>query len=187
MFITLHSSKADAMAYIAEQADDSAHHLSALAGDSFESPQEVVADPANHIVWHAQGTLNAADGWAVTPLKFPEAIARFRNMATGAERIWDSVDADASSIRYAEAILDDYRKLVQMALPSHPREAARYIKSQQEAARNDQVRWARAYASVVRDLVGTERGGKAHAARELGISEVQVGRILAEDDARTRY
>jgi len=44
--------------------------------------------------------------------------------------------------------------------------------------------WQRAYANLVRDLVGNEHGGKTRAGRQLGVTDVQIGRIIREDDQR---
>ncbi|MEW2625644.1 hypothetical protein [Streptomyces sp. NPDC048106] len=44
--------------------------------------------------------------------------------------------------------------------------------------------WQRAYANMVCGLAETEHGGKIRAARQLGVTDVQVGRIGREDDQR---
>ncbi|MGA5824138.1 hypothetical protein ACPC54_40615 [Kitasatospora sp. NPDC094028] len=58
------------------------------------------------------------------------------------------------------------------------------IKRQRRLIARQNALQQRTYANLVAELAGTEHGGKTRASRALGITDVQVGRILREDQQR---
>jgi hypothetical protein len=84
-----------------------------------------------------------------------------------------------------QAAMDENSEILLLSLNAEdPTAAAAQIKRHREVLRREDARWQRTYAHLVRDLAGDERGGKTRAARALKVSDMQVGRIIRQDDER---
>ncbi|MFE7590118.1 MULTISPECIES: hypothetical protein [unclassified Kitasatospora] len=62
--------------------------------------------------------------------------------------------------------------------------AAAQIKRQRRSLARQDALQQRAYARLVTELAGPERGGKTRAGKALGVTDVQIGRIIREDQER---
>ncbi|MFI2620468.1 hypothetical protein [Streptomyces sp. NPDC018584] len=80
--------------------------------------------------------------------------------------------------------LDEYAAILTLSLPQEPDLASADIKAKRRSIARQDMLWQRAYTQLIRNLAGSERGGKTRAARALHISDMQVGRIIRQDDER---
>ncbi|MGP3992035.1 hypothetical protein [Streptomyces sp. 3N207] len=146
-----------------------------------------VYDPESRTVWWAwDGEPCGMEGWTIEHLT-PAAAADM--LDTYVDLIEDRREDPSLYMRPGEAdddmdALDEYAAVLRLTLPEDPADAARAIRHERRRLARLDARWGWTHAELVRDLVGTERGGKARAARQLGRSEVQIGRIIREDDQR---
>ncbi|MFF1298123.1 MULTISPECIES: hypothetical protein [unclassified Streptomyces] len=177
-----------AQAHLAEHASDSAYVLTALTALNDSDLHHIVLDPDTRTVWWAyDNSVSDEDGWTILHLP-PEAAAQ---MASDQPHlIQDRMD---NPEWYAEGngdlgtdqeALDEYTAILRLSLPVEPDRAASGIKAKRRALSMQDALWQRAYANLVRDLVGNEHGGKTRASRQLGVTDVQIGRIIREDDQR---
>ena len=175
-------------AHIAEHASDSAYVLTALTALNDSDLHHIVLDPDTRTVWWAyDNSVSDEDGWTILHLP-PEGAAE---MASDQPHlIQDRMD---NPDWYAEGngdldtdqeALDEYTAILRLSLPVEPDRAASGIKAKRRAISMQDALWQRAYANLVRDLVGNEHGGKTRAGRQLGVTDVQIGRIIREDDQR---
>jgi len=175
-------------AHIAEHASDSAYVLTALTALNDSDLHHIVLDPDTRTVWWAyDNSVSDEDGWTILHLS-PEGAAE---MASDQPHlIQDRMD---NPEWYAEGngdldtdqeALDEYTAILRLSLPVEPDRAASGIKAKRRAISMQDALWQRAYANLVRDLVGNEHGGKTRAGRQLGVTDVQIGRIIREDDQR---
>lgn len=150
----------------------------------------VVVDRAAGTVWSCRKDPDSGGEWVVEGIS-PQQAADFYGPYVDA--VQGQIDASgqaddpgwtSDTFEAKQGVVDDFVEILLMGLPSAPREAADAIQLLQAGLRREVSLWSRTYAAMVRELVGDARGGKAAAARELGVSEVQIGRILREDAAR---
>ena len=177
-----------AQAHIAEHTSDSAYVLTALTALNDSDLHHIALDPDTRTVWWAyDNSVSDEDGWTILHLS-PEGAAE---MASDQPHlIQDRMD---NPEWYAEGngdldtdqeALDEYTAILRLSLPVEPDRAASGIKAKRRAISMQDALWQRAYANLVRDLVGNEHGGKTRAGRQLGVTDVQIGRIIREDDQR---
>lgn len=163
--------------------------LTALLGADLH---HLVLDPESRTIWWAyDNTPLDGDGWTIEQLT-PEAVTE--QLADQIDMIQDRMDeaADPDSayangfydLNRDQAAFDEYAEIMRLALPADPAEMATRIRRKREVLARQDALWQRAYANMVRDLAGTERGGKTRAARPLGVTEMQVGRIIREEEQR---
>lgn len=179
-----------------ENAGAGSYRLPALTALHDEELHEIVLDPAHRMVWWAwDNTPLGESGWTVECLDPQEAARmasdqielvqdRQKDPASYAEGTGDpDVDQDA---------LDEYAEILRLGLPVAPREATGQIKRHRELVQRQDELWQRTYAALVREASGTElggatpHGGATRAAAALGITSVQVARLIAADDERRR-
>jgi len=173
--------------YLAEHTSPSAYRLGALTAQMGADSHDLILDPETRTVWWAwDGEPLDQDGWTVEHLTPAAAIDM---LDTYADLIEDRREDPSLYTRPDEAeddmtAMDEYAAVLRLTLPQDPAEAARAIRHERRRLARLDARWSWTYAALVRDLTGTERGGKARAARQLGRSEMQIGRTLREDDQR---
>lgn len=177
----------DAKAHLDAHTSDNADTLPALAAALEEDLHHLVLDPDTRTLWWAYDN-QAMDGddWTIEQYT-AEAGAEALGEIVGV--IQDCLaDPEAynsqDTFENHQAALDEYTEILRLALPTDPAAARATIKRRRALiARQDQL-LQRADANLVRDLVGTEHGGAARAARALHITQTQASRLIAEDDRR---
>ncbi|MGP3991572.1 hypothetical protein [Streptomyces sp. 3N207] len=176
-----------AEAYLAEHTSSSAYRLATLITQMGSEYHELVLDPESRTVWWAwDGVPLDKEGWTVEHLT-PAAAADL--LETYVDLIEDRREDPSLYMRPGEAdedmdAMDEYAAVLRLTVPEDPADAASAIRHERRRLARLDARWGWTYAELIRDLVGTERGGKARVARQLGRSEVQIGRIIREDDQR---
>lgn len=147
----------------------------------------LVLDPETRTIWWAYDNAPLdGEGWTVEQLA-PEKAAE--QLDDHIDLIQDRMD-DPEGYAYGgdpssdQSALDEYTEILRLAIPAEPAEAADRIRRQRHLIARQDALWQRAYANLVRDLVGNQWGGKARAARALGVTDVQIARIIREDDDR---
>jgi hypothetical protein len=182
----------DAKAYLAEHTNSRARHLDALTAHMGDEYHQLVLDPQTRTIWWAWD--RAADepthqeDWTIDQLT-PQAAA---NMLDDYIDIIEDRMEDPGQYAYGsdpdhdQEAMDEYADILRLMLPDDPADAARMIRRKRQLISRRDARWQRTYANMTRDLTGTERGGKTRAAAAIGVSDMQVGRIIREDDQRRR-
>ncbi|MFI7104116.1 hypothetical protein ACIBK8_32825 [Streptomyces sp. NPDC050161] len=153
-----------------------------------EDLHHLVLDPDSRTIWWAwDNTPLNEEGWTVEHLT-PEAAAE--QLSDEIDRIQDRQDApeqydgDTSALDRDQEALDEYAAILRLTLPAEPDRAAAHIKHRRRLVARQDALWQRTYAELVRDQAGTEWGGNTRAARALGVTDVQIGRIIKDDDKR---
>lgn len=178
--------------YIGNHTSAAAYRLTALTRHHDEDLHEIVLDPDSRTIWWAYRTEpgNQDDStWTVDQLTPQQAAAQAQpHIGLAQDRMADPASyATAGGVNDLDDdqdLLDEFTQLLRLGLPADPREAAARIKAEREALAAQDALWQRTYAGMVRELTGGQWGGKTKAAKALGISDVQVGRIVTDDDRR---
>lgn len=171
----------DVEKYLDRHAGPGTHQLSELTAAHGGTETEIRLDPDNRVIWWAYDNAPlGGGGWTVQRLS-PEEAAR--DADPQADLAEDRIEAgdyehETSTREEDEDLLDEYVQILALGLPREPRAARAQIARHREIAARLARRWQRADVELVRALVGTERGGPARAARQLGVSQTQVRRIL---------
>lgn len=180
----------DAEAHIKAHTSSKAWTLSELTARMGEEYHHLVLDPESRTVWYAWTLADELtdEPWTIEQLT-PQAAADLVDPYV--DMVEDAMDNPA---QYAEgfgdldsdqAAMDENSEILLLSLNAEdPTAAAAQIKRHREVLRREDARWQRTYAHLVRDLAGDERGGKTRAARALRVSDMQVGRIIRQDDER---
>lgn len=180
----------DAEAHIKAHASSKAWTLSELTARMGEEYHHLVLDPETRTVWYAWTLADELTDapWTLEQLT-PQAAADLVDPYV--DMIEDSLN---NPEQYADGIgdldsdqdaMDENTHILLLGLNAEdPIAAAAQIKRQREILRREDARWQRTYAQLVRNLAGTERGGNTRAARALKVSDMQVGRIIRQDDER---
>lgn len=178
----------DVEAYLAEHASSNTYTLTALTALHDDNLHHIVLDPDTRTIWWAyDNSALDGEGWTVEQLTPATAAAQASNQIDLAQDRMDNPDWYADGFGDLDAdqeALDEYTEILRLTLPQEPDRASADIKAKRRVIVRQDALWQRAYANMVRDLVGTERGGKARAARQIGVTDVQIGRIIREDDQR---
>ncbi len=178
----------DALDRITRSAGPGARELPELTRLLDSDLHHLVLAPATRTIWWAY------DG---NPDGERDLTVQQLTPAVAAEQLADIIetiqDRQADLIAYTEGTadpdqdqdaLDEYTEILLLTLPENPAAAAAAIKDcRRRIARQDALQ-QRAYARLVGDLAGAERGGKTRAAGILGLTDVQVGRLIREDQER---
>lgn len=178
----------DVQTYLAEHASASTYTLTALTARHDADLHHIAIDPETRTVWWAfDNGLDDEPGWTI----------HHHSPASAAETASDEIDSIQDRMDnpewYAEGsgdletdqeALDEYAAILLLGLPEEPDRASANIKAKRRAIIRQDALYQRAYVELVRGLAGTERGGKTRAARALKISDMQVGRIIRQDDER---
>lgn len=180
----------DAEAHIKAHTSSKAWTLSELTARMGEEYHHLVLDPESRTVWYAWTLADELtdEPWTIEQLT-PQAAADLVDPYV--DMVEDSLN---NPEQYADGIgdldsdqdaMDENTHILLLGLNAEdPTAAAAQIKRQREILRREDARWQRTYAQLVRNLAGTERGGNTRAARALKISDMQVGRIIRQDDER---
>ncbi|MDF4254653.1 hypothetical protein [Streptomyces sp. WMMB303] len=176
-----------AEAFLAQHTSLSAYRLAALAAQMGSEHHELALDPDSRTVWWAwDGSPLDMEGWTVeqlTPEAATDMLETYVIFIEG-RREDPSLYTRASEADEDMDAMDEYAAVLRLTLPEDPAEAAREIRHERRRLARRDARWGWTHAELVRGLVGTDRGGKARAARRLRRSEVQIGRIIREDEQR---
>ncbi|MFJ5952564.1 hypothetical protein [Streptomyces noursei] len=135
--------------------------------------------------------------WDNTPLNEKGWTLEHLTPAAAAERLSDEVDriqdrqdapeqyaGDTTALDRDQEALDEYAAVLRLTLPTEPDHAAAHIRHRRRLVARQDALWQRTYAELVRNLAGAEWGGNTRAARALGVTDVQIGRIIKDDDKR---
>lgn len=175
----------DAKAHLEEVAGPATRRLTALTTVHGADETEIRIDPDARAIWWAYDAAELdGDGWVVERLSPEEAARQADPVADLAEERLEGDYEEGGSREEDEDLLDEYATILALTLPSEPKKARAQIARYREVARRADARWQRIDALLVADLAGTERGGRSRAARILGISPTQVGRIIDGAAAR---
>lgn len=185
----------DAQDVINSHVSSSAYPLSELTARLDGELHHLVIDPSTRTVWWAwDGSPLGEEGWKVEQLS-PRAAAEM--LSPYVDLVQDKLDeVESIESAYAQGLgatvgqdqdaLDEYAEVLRLDVAEDPATARGQIQARRDNLARQDALWQRCYANLVRDLAGTERGGKTRAAAVLGITDVQVGRIIADDDKRRR-
>lgn len=175
-------------AYLAEHASSDTYTLTQLTAYHDADLHHIAIDPSTRTVWWAwDNSVADEDGWTIDQLT-PEGAAEMASdqIAIIQDRM-DNPEAYAEGredLDSDQEVMDEYTQILRLGLPEDPEQARRAIAAKRRSIRQDDELWQRTYSELVRDLAGSERGGKSQAARALRISDMQVGRIIRQDDER---
>ncbi|WP_062214676.1 hypothetical protein [Streptomyces sp. NBRC 109706] len=171
--------------YLAEHTSDATYTLTELTAAHDADLHEIRLDPETRTIWWAydNGPVRGK-GWTVDHLT-PAAAAEQAEpiIDTTQDRMGDP-EGYAGQIHRLDddqALLDEYTEILRLTLPADPQAARAEIRTRRALA---DALWQRADAELVRSLAGSDRGGKAAAARTLGITRMQVTRLISDDDRR---
>lgn len=174
--------------HIEEHASATAQPLPALTTALDDELHHLVLDPETRTIWWAwDNSPLSEEGWTVEQLSPDAAAAQLGDQVDLIQDYQDNPQWYAEgndTHRRDQDALDEYTEILRLSLPDDPAEAAAHIKRKRHLIARQDSLWQRTYAEMVRNLAGGGRGGKARAARALGISDMQVGRIIREDDTR---
>jgi hypothetical protein len=176
-----------AQAHIAVHTHPEAYTLTALTGLLDEQLHHVVLDPDSRTIWWAwDNTALDGAGWTVEQLAPQAAATQLSNYVDVVQDRQDDLyqNAGGADPDADQEALDEYTRILLLDVPADAREAAVRIRRRRQLIARQDALWQRAYANLVRSVAGTEHGGKRKAARPLGVTDVQVGRIIREDDER---
>jgi hypothetical protein len=173
---------------ISEGTGAAAYELTELTAQLDADLHHLVLDPDTRTVWWAYDNAPlGGEGWTVQQLA-PSAAAE--ELGDTVEVIQDRQD---DLTEYAERhadldrdqdALDEYAAVLLLALSAEPAAAVAQIKRRRSLIARQDALQQRAYATLVAELAGTERGGKTRAGRALSVTDVQIGRIIREDQDR---
>lgn len=175
--------------YLAAHTSSSAYVLRTLTVLHDDDLHHIVVDPETRTVWWAWDNEPPmdGDGWTIEQLTPAAAAAQAGNQIDLAQERMDNPEWYAEGPYDLDAdqeALDEYTSILRLELATGPDMASADIKARRRSISRQDALWQRAYANLVRDLVGSEHGGKTRAARQLGVTDVQIGRIIREDDQR---
>ncbi|OIV39350.1 hypothetical protein BIV57_00445 [Mangrovactinospora gilvigrisea] len=178
----------EAEAYLAEHAGDGAEPLTALAAQMDDDLHLLLLAPATRTVWYAwDGEPVDVAGWTIeqlTPKGAAELLDRYIDMVEDRFENPEWYDGDHDRSENDQDVMDEYTAILRLGLPADPAAAAAQIKRERELVTRLDARWQRTYANLMREVAGPARGGNVKAAAILGITEVQVGRIITKDVRR---
>ncbi|MFJ6661282.1 hypothetical protein ACIQNG_33795 [Streptomyces sp. NPDC091377] len=177
-----------ARTHLAENTSTAAYDLTELTALLDAELHHLVLDPQTRTIWWAYDNSPLdGEGWTVQQLSPSDAAAQLSAVVDliqdRQDDLTEYVDRHADLDRDQEA-LDEYAAVLLLALPVEPAEAAVTIKWRRRQIAREGTLQQRAYAQLVAELAGTEHGGKTHAGRVLGVTDVQIGRIIREDQQR---
>ncbi|MFJ2780307.1 hypothetical protein [Kitasatospora sp. NPDC087315] len=177
-----------ARTHLAENTSTAAYDLTELTALLDAELHHLVLDPQTRTIWWAYDNSPLdGEGWTVQQLAPSDAAAQLSDVVDLIQDRQDDLaeyaDHHADLDRDQEA-LDEYAAVLLLALPVEPAEAAVKIKRRRRQVAREDALQQRAYARLVAELAGTEHGGKARAGRVLGVTDVQIGRIIREDQQR---
>jgi hypothetical protein len=176
--------------YLDEHTSDAAYRLTALTALNDADLHEIILDPETRTIWWAYDNSPLdGEGWTIEQLTPKDAAAMAEGPVDTVQDRMDNPEAHIEAYLHGDDpdsdqdVLDEFASILLLGLPEDPATARVHISRQREIIAREDALWQRADANLVRDLTG-ERGGKTAAARVLGISDVQVGRIIRSDDQR---
>ncbi|MFE4397943.1 MULTISPECIES: hypothetical protein [Streptomycetaceae] len=180
-----------ALEHIARHTSADAYELTALTALLQAEFHHLVLDPTTRTVWWAYDA-DPADVMKATELRVqqlaPDAAADdLGDIVSVIQDRQDDLDSYAKGwedLDRDQAALDEYAAVLLLALPVEPGLAAAQIKRQRRSLARQDALQQRAYARLVTELAGPERGGKTRAGKALGVTDVQIGRIIREDQER---
>ncbi|MFE3502959.1 hypothetical protein [Kitasatospora sp. NPDC059160] len=175
-------------AHLAENTSATAYDLTELTALLDTELHHLVLDPQTRTIWWAYDNSPLdGEGWTVQQLAPSDAAAQLSDVVDLIQDRQDDLTQYADHHSYLDRdqeALDEYAAVLLLALPVEPAEAAVKIRwRRRQIAREDALQ-QRAYAQLVAELAGTEHGGKTRAGRVLGVTDVQIGRIIREDQQR---
>ncbi|MGY5127320.1 hypothetical protein [Streptomyces nigrescens] len=180
--------------HITEHTSADAYTLTELTAIHDADLHHIVLDPKTRTIWWAyDNTPIGGEGWTVDQLTPQEAADMAGDQIGLIQDKLDEISGQPEDCGYArgfgdldsdQAALDEYTEILRLALPEDPREARSHIQATRDRIAQQDALWQRTYANMVSDLAGTEHGGKTRAARALGVTDMQVGRIIREDAQR---
>lgn len=183
-----------AEAHISERTSTNAYVLAELTAINDADLHHIVLDPKARTIWWAYDNAPLdGEGWTVDQLTPQEAAEMASDQIGVIQDKLDEISSQPEDCGYArgfggldsdQAALDEYAEILRLTLPEDPREARGRIQAARDQLAQQDALWQRTYANMVSDLAGTEHGGKTRAARVLGITDMQVGRIIREDAQR---
>jgi len=179
-----------AMETVKSRASEAVYVLEKLTAFLGADLHHVVLDPTYRNIWYASdNTIWEDSGWTVEKLTPDDAGAWFgMYIEVILERMDDPTIYAGSEFSAVDdlAAFDEYTQILRLQLSADPQDAVVGIKERQRLLARQATTWARTYTNMLRDLAGPDHGGKAKAAKIIGLTEVQVGRKLREDDERRR-
>ncbi|MFF0629781.1 hypothetical protein [Streptomyces sp. NPDC004296] len=183
-----------AEAHLAEHASADAYALTELTAVHDADLHHIVLDPKTRTIWWAyDNTPLDGEGWTIDQLTPKDAAEMASSQIGIIQDKLDEISTQPEDCGYAQgfgdldndqAALDEYAEILRLTLPEDPREARGHIQATRSQIAQQDALWQRTYANMVSDLAGTEHGGKSRAARTLGVTDVQVGRVIREEVQR---
>nr|WSX25637.1 hypothetical protein OG690_38500 [Streptomyces tubercidicus] len=180
--------------HIAEHSSADAYTLAELTAIHDADLHHIVLDPQTRTIWWAyDNTPIDGEGWTIDQLTPKDAAEMASNQIGIIQDKIDEIGGQSEDCGYArgfgdldsdQAALDEYAEILRLTLPEDPREARSHIQFTRNQIAQQDALWQRTYANMVSGLAGTEHGGKTRAARALGVTDMQVGRIIREDAQR---
>lgn len=178
----------DAKAHITATTSPAAYVLTDLTALHDEELHHLVLDPESRTLWWAYDLAPIdGEGWTVDQWS-PDAAAEM--LSDQIDLIQDRMDdpqqyaKGMADLQTDQDALDEYAEILRMRLPAEPAAAAASIRHRRKLIARQDALWQRTYAALVRDLAGTEHGGKTQASKAIGVTDVQIGRIIREDQQR---
>lgn len=174
--------------YLDEHTSPSTYRLVELTANHDSDLHEIRLDPETRTVWWAyHNSPLGGEGWTIEQLSPKEAAERVEPIV---DLIQDRMDDPEGYTRTDQAdddqdALDEYAAILRLGLPEEPRAARAEISRQRALLARTDTLWQRTDADLVRDVVNSQRNGNKRAAGEiLGVSDMQVGRLISADDRR---
>lgn len=178
----------EAKAYLDEHTSANAYTLAELTAEHDAELHEVILDPDTRTIWWAYDNSPLdAEGWTIDQLTPADAAKAAENIADIVQdRLGDptSYCAPNTNPDRDQVVMDEYAEILRLGLPADPVDARAQIRHRRHLISREDALWQRTDAELVRALAGPRHGGKIDAARILGITDVQVGRIIRNDDKR---
>ncbi|MEO3978749.1 hypothetical protein [Streptomyces sp. CAU 1734] len=181
-------------AHLQQHTGASAYPLTRLNDLQGEGFHHLVLDPQSRTIWWAYDNEPVGgQGWIVEQFSPKEAAEQLDNAIGPVEdRLAELADQPEDSA-YAQGFadldrdqdtMDEYAAVLRLTLGENPADARIQIQAERERIARKDALWQRTYAELVRDLAIEHRGNKSQAGRILGITDVQVGRIIRDDNDR---
>ncbi|WP_030888241.1 hypothetical protein [Streptomyces sp. NRRL S-1868] len=185
----------DAEATLAGHTSTEAYTLTELTALVGSDLHKIVLDPTTRTVWWASDqSPHDGEGWLIKQLSLEQAadllggeIDLLQDRLDDPEEHYPGRDAARSGLWDPDSdqkALDEYTAILRLQVSSDPRAARAEIKRRRLTIARQDALWRRTDADLVRDLAGTKRGGLTRASEQLDITDVQVGRIIRDDDKR---
>lgn len=187
----------DVESYLAEHTSDAAYPLTALTALHDADQHHIVLDPKTRTIWWAyDNSPLLGQGWTIDHLAPQDAATQASNpidiLQDQLAELLETPEKSPYALGHGNLdgdleALDEYAAIVRLTVPQDPREARAHIQSQRDriarAAAQEDAPWRLAYVGMVRELANLP-GGKKLAGERLGITDVQVGRLIRDEDQR---